>query len=168
MNYYLISQDNRGTQIVLPMLDNQSEIWDSNKPLFVPGQVKNENQYSYFLPFIETPLFMVSDRMKKILEIYQNKTLYRPCALGLVKSKKVQVYWFIRPKTITCLTDEIQSQVLYSEDDIVLEKEKIKYNKVFQIDTFSGTYFVIDEEVLEHLLRSGITEFRMTRLKTTG
>lgn len=168
MKYYGINQDSRTSQAVLPVLSNSKEIWKSDKPVFVPGRVKDINQYSYFLPFVETPVLMVSDSLKKILEIYQNKTAYRPCALGLTKIRKIQVYWFIKPKIINCLKADIQNEIMYSAEDIILDKGKIGSNKVFQLDTISGTYFIIDQEVLEHMLRAGITEYGMTELKTVN
>lgn len=166
MNYYLINQDNRASQAVLPVLNNQKDLWKSDKPIFIPGRVKNVGEYSYFLPFLEAPVLMVSDDLKKILELYQNKTAYRPCALGIVETRKMQVYWFMQPKIITCLKSDIQDHVIYSAEDIILDTEMIGANKVFQLDTVVGTYFIIDQEVLEHMLRAGITEFCMTELKT--
>lgn len=168
MNYYLINQDRRASQVVLPVLNNQQDLWNSDKPIFIPGRVKDVNLYSYFLPFIETPVLMISDPLKKILELYQNKTAYRPCALGIIEVKKLQVYWFMQPKIIKCLKSDIQDNVIYSAEDIILDTQKIGANKVFQLDTVVGTYFIIDQEVLEHMLRAGITEICMTELKTMG
>lgn len=168
MKYFLINQDSRVSQAVWPVLNNQKDLWKSDKPIFIPGHIKNINQYSYFLPFLETPVLMISDALKKILEIYQNKTAYRPCALGIIEMKKIQIYWFMQPKIITCLKSDIQENVIYSAEDIILDTKKIGANKVFQLDTIVGTNFIMDQEVLEHILRAGITEICMTELNTMG
>lgn len=165
MKYYLIRQDKRVKNAVVPQINNLKSIWESDAPFFMPVKVRGLGEYPYFLPLLEASVYIVSDNMKKLFEIYQNKMLYRPCALGLLEAKTIKVYWLMQPRIIDCLEDRIKDNILYSDQDIVLCRAKIGYNKVFQIDTKVGNYLVIDEEVLESLLRDGITAFEWSELQ---
>lgn len=165
MKYYLIRQDKRIKNAVVPQVNNLNDIWKSDAPFFMPVKVGSMGEYPYFLPLLESPVYIISDKMKKLFEIYQNKTLYRPCALGLLETKTIKVYWLMQPRIIDCLEERIKDNILYSDQDIVLCRAKIGYNKVFQIDTKVGNYLVIDEEVLESLLRDGITAFAWNELQ---
>lgn len=165
MKYYLIRQDKRIKNAVIPQINNLKGIWKSDAPFFQSVKVRNLNGYPYFLPLLEASVYIVSDKMKKVFEIYQNKMLYRPCALGLLETKSIKVYWLMQPRIIDCLEERIKDNILYSDQDIVLCRAKIGYNKLFQIDTKVGNYLVIDEEVLESLLRAGITAFEWNELQ---
>ncbi|MNH27339.1 hypothetical protein D3C79_874460 [compost metagenome] len=108
---------------------------------------------------------MVSDKVKKIVEIYQSKTLYRPCAVGHLEQNQMEVYWLIQPRVIDCLHETTTYHMDGSLKDLVLCKEKVGMNKVFKVDCARGDYWILDLEVLERLYREGITAFHVLPVK---
>lgn len=156
MNYFQIKQDPRSLNPILPQVPDSVDIWKSDKPAFF--QVKDLEGATEldFLPFIEKPIYVISDPMKNVLDMYQSKMLFKPCAIGSIKQRRIEIYWLMQPRIIDCLD---ASSVFHPDGtmkEMVLNRDKIGFNKVFQVDYVRGRYLIVDTEVLERLLREGV------------
>ncbi|MNJ50721.1 hypothetical protein D3C77_460040 [compost metagenome] len=165
MEYFQIRQDDRAENSIIPQLPVHRDIWKEVQPIFLPAKARNSKGYIHFLPFIEKPLQMVSDPVKRIIEMYQSKMLFKPCAVGNIEQKKVEVYWFMKPRVIECLHGDTMYYPDGTLKEIYLSEAKIGFNKVFQVDCKRGEYLIIDSEVLERLFREGIHAFKITPVK---
>lgn len=165
MEYFQIRQDDRADNCIIPQLAAADEIWKSDQPLFIPASARNPANYIYFLPYIDKPLAMVSDAFKKIIETYQSRTLFRPCAVGSMEQRKVEVYWLVKPRVIDCLHEDTTYFVDGTLKEICISKEKAGFNKAFAIDGVKGNHFIVDTEVLERLYREGLTALKIIPVK---
>ncbi|KQO06235.1 hypothetical protein [Paenibacillus sp. Leaf72] len=161
MQYFRIRQDNRTENAILPQLNVTKELWTSEQPLFIPVKARNNSGQLHFLPFIEKPVAMVSDAAKKIFEVYQSKTLYRPCAVGHLEQGRTEVYWLIQPRILPCLHEAATYFPDGSLKEIVIDRQKAGFNKWFMLDQVREACWIVDTEVLERLCRAGITEIQI-------
>lgn len=165
MNYFLIRQDNRTSNAIIPQISDTENIWKSDKPLFIRTTARDPKSPLDFLPYLEKPLLMVSDSVKNIFEIYQSRMLFKPCAVGSIEQKRVEVYWLFQPRIINCLDDSTSYYPDHSLKELVLNKTKVGFNKIFKVDGLRGDFLIVDTEVLERLYREGIHAFNIKPVK---
>lgn len=164
MNYYRICQDKGLPNQIQPILLNLEP--ESKKPIFIRGRLEAPQEYAYFPPLIEAPVLMISEPVKKIWDCYQSGWRYRPCALGSIEQKRIQVYWIAEAKLINGLSEKTEYQKDGSFKRIVLSKEKIQFQKVFAIQNLHKTYYIAEKEILERMLQEHIHGFIFEQVKT--
>lgn len=165
MNYFQIKQDQRSLNPIIPQVPDPADIWKSDKPAFFRVKDQEVSADLDFLPFIERPIYIISDSMKHVLDMYQSKMLFKPCAIGSIRQRRIEVYWLMQPRILDCLD---ASSVFHPDGtmkEMVLSRNKIGFNKVFQVDHVRGQYLIVDTEVLERLLREGVHALQWIPIK---
>ena len=109
---------------------------------------------------------MISEPVKTIWDCYQSGWGYRPCALGNIEQKRIQVYWLAEAKLIDGLSGKTEYQKDGSLTRIVLSKEKIQFQKIFAIRNLHRTYYIAEKEVLERMLQKHIHGFIFEQVET--
>jgi len=133
--------------------------------MYFTYKVPQSRWYTHFLPFIEEPVFMVSEQTKKIFDTYQARIKYRLFGLGDAKKQKLKVYYFMQPPEIDCLSGETEGRADSSDKEIVLDMTKTNYNNVFTIKGVRENYLIASLIVVEALLSEKINEFTFEELK---
>lgn len=165
MDYFQIKQDDRSNNAIIPQVPDPVGIWKSDKPAFFRAVAKDAKAHLDFLPLIEKPLLIVSDAVKGIFEMYQSKMLFKPCAIGSIERQRIEVYWLSQPRVIDCLDESTAYYPDGTLKEIILNKDKVGFNKIFKIDCLRGDYLIVDTEVLERLYREGIHSFNILPVK---
>ena len=103
--------------------------------------------------FIQSPIALVSDTVKKVLDIYEDDMVFR--SVSLVDKQKGTIFLYH-----TLLLDEkdmLSSQTEYypngSVKRLVLDSKKIGEHKIFALDTQRFRNPFVSLEIVESLLR---------------
>lgn len=164
MEYYRITQkDNIGNTIMLGKI-TASEIWGQDGPFFLPGTAREPKGELVFLPFYEGNAFLVSDPVRTIWERYQRGGRYRPCAFGSVEQRKIIPYCFMTPRVIDCIHPDTEYHKNGDVRTLCLDGNIIGANRVFGVRTLRCIRLIIAGDVLEEMVREGITGYNWERI----
>ncbi|TCO68075.1 imm11 family protein [Marinisporobacter balticus] len=158
MKYFIMKQekqignliklrDFKGNKHITFTKDQENKLNDVST-LFVTG-----NQDSVYTDFIENPLFLISDELKKIFEIYEHTLLYKTVVLSNIQEKVQKVYHMVLTDKIDCLSDQTTFYKNGWEKDIVLDKDKLQNHNIFQIEGTTGEYLIVVLDMAESILR---------------
>jgi|GEM_PF-1333432 len=166
LRYLLIRQDKR-VQNYASISERvyANRIWKGEEPLYFTYKAPESRRFTHFLPFVEEPVFMVTEQVKKIFDTYQSQIKYRLFGLGDRNKQKLKAYYFIQPPGIDCLSSKTEFRGLSSVKKIVLDKAKINYNNVFTIKGIRENYLLASLIVVEALLSERINEFTFIELE---
>lgn len=158
MKYYKLTQIENRPNIITPLLPSFTELWSESTPFFMPGKAKAPFKELDFLPFYQSKCFVISDTVQKIWKNYQEGGRYRPCAMGSVEQRKVGIYAVMQPKLLDAIHEKTEYFKNGAVKTLVLDREKVGYNKVFGIKFWHHTTLIITGDILEEMLQEYITE----------
>lgn len=172
MEFYLFSQDKTIPNAVEPVgilktLDRDmvnSENLHMMDGLAVQFEIKESSNVEY-VDFIESPVPLVSGRLKDILAKYDKKVFFKPIFLADIKRSRQDVYWFMIPENVECLSPKSEFNKNGTLKRIVIDEERVKYCKVFKIKGIMENLIVIRLDVAESILRRGFFGINLTRLE---
>ena len=112
------------------------------------------NNNTVFTDILMTPSFMVTDKLKNVINLYMPKTDFKEVVLLDQKNGLVQVYNMpILPK-LDCLSAESELMPNHiGVKKIVLDLEKIADYTLFKIEGVLSDYFIIRLDMAESFLR---------------
>ncbi|WP_236896151.1 imm11 family protein [Clostridium beijerinckii] len=169
MNYFLLKQDEEYTNApVLINVFNKVDFRNINllnahkiDDILIFNVKCNEN--TEFLDILDRNLFLISEKMKKIIEKYDPKMLFKTIPLINLYHKKQENYYMPIFQEIECLSEKAELNLNRTVvKKIILDKEKINGKKIFKIKESEKTLIVVRLDVAESLLRR---EFRGMCLK---
>ena len=114
------------------------------------------NKNIIFTDIITKPFLLVSDKFKKIIQIYEPRIIYKQVALLDQENEKTELYHLpILPK-VECLN--VKSR--FNQDRSIIKEAALDYDKIkdyslFQISGVKSIYTVIRLDLLESILRRG-------------
>jgi len=166
MRFYRLKQEDRIRNIATmaePL--NVYGIWESDAGRFYPYKVASPSEKIHFLPFIERPMFMVTEKTRGVFDIYQANIEYKPFGLGDLNARSLMVYFFMRPPKNDCLSDKTEFYSNRDAKNLVLDANKIGYDKVFQINELRANYLIVALDVVEALLMQNMNEFKFIEVE---
>lgn len=131
-------------QITPEMTENMQEM----ASLFMEG-----DEESIYPDFFVAPLPLVSDRLKKVLELYDKTSVYKSVVLNQTKEKKQHIYWLVRAKEIDCLDERSEFYPNGQEKKIVLNEKSIGTYQIFQPIGLQRRKLIVRQEVAESIIR---------------
>ena len=172
MNYYRLMETVDLPNALIPEFPSASAIWSETEPMFLAGRARNGKKHINFLSFyrsgILSKVFLVSAETWQIWREFQAGGRCRPCAFGHVKARQVKPYYLVMPKII----DGLHNETVFLRDGnvktICLSKEAVGTNQVFAVKGSTLMELLVSEDVLEDMLRSGITSFSYEQAETRG
>lgn len=172
MEYFQMSQDKTIPNAVEPvgvlkviekdMIKQQN--FSKSDEIPVQFEIK-DNDSTEYIDFIEFPVPLVSDRMKNILCKYDDRTFFKPIFLADIKRSRQDIYWLMVPGKIDCLSQKSEMDLNGAMKRIVIDYEKVRYNKIFTIKGIVENIIIVRLDVAESILRRGFTGIRLTRLE---
>ncbi|GAB1532525.1 MULTISPECIES: hypothetical protein [Brevibacillus] len=171
MDYFLMKQDERYTDVPM-LLDVRKKIDTrdihrerSHKiadPLIF--QIKSDAESS-FLDILEYPLFLLSDKLKRLVEAYEPDTLFKLTPL-IDLSRHLQKNYYLP------IFDEVEVVSAHSEfhrgnsqiKNLVLKEENMHGKKILRIKESEKPLIVVRLDVAESILRRDLTGIRLERV----
>lgn len=173
MDYFILSQDMTIPNYVEPVgilkVIDPDMIKEENihkmDGLAVQFEIK-ENSSHEFVDFIEHPVHLVSDKLKAILEKYDDNAFFKPIFLADIKKELQKVYWFMVPKEQDCLSPKSEFKNNGSINRLVIDMGKVGYRKIFRIKGIAENIVIIRLDVAESLLRRNFEGIKLSRIET--
>ncbi|CUU50379.1 hypothetical protein [Clostridium beijerinckii] len=160
MEYFLLKQDDE--YINSPkLLDVFKKIDVKNINLLNAHKIEDIvifnvkcSEKTEFLDIIQGSLFLISKEMKKIMEKYDSKIIFKTIPLIDLLYERQENYYMPIFEEIECLSENAEfnlNKTLVKK--IILDNRKIKGKKIFKIKESSKTLIVVRLDVAESLLR---------------
>lgn len=158
MKYFKISQDKLIDDIIsfsdfktdehAILLKEQANSFNDVTTLFVEG-----NTDTIYPDFIENPVFLVSDELKKVFEMYDETLIFKTVILANLEAQTQHIYWLVLTDIIDALSDKTEFYKNGWEKNIFINDEKVDRRKIFQIKGLRKNQLIIHLDVAESILR---------------
>lgn len=116
--------------------------------LFMEG-----DEDSVYPDVFQSPVYMVSDRLKKLLECYDDTVVYRRVALNQVKQHVQKMYWLLLAEKTQCLDESSEYYPNGWNKRIVLNRERIGRKRVFRVQGVAAPGIYVHVDVAESIMR---------------
>jgi len=122
---------------------------------------------SIYPDVIETPVFLISDQLKKLIEPYDPEVIYRRVVMNQVKQRKQKTYWILLGERVDCLDKTSEMYPNGWSKRIVFNKEKIGTRRIFRTKGILEPKVFVHVDVSESILRRefGGIVFRSIEMK---
>lgn len=173
MKYFLMEEDRRIA--CLPRILHWSQKIDirdiclqnayklpARELLFIQG---NEN--TLFTDFISKPFFLVSEKVKKVLKMYEPNLITKEIVLLDQVYERAERYFLPVFEEVECLGKNSIYTLDHSEvKHIVLNKSSIESHTIFRISNVGKHYVVGNLDVVESILKRECKGLQLTELET--
>ncbi|AGX41829.1 imm11 family protein [Clostridium saccharobutylicum] len=172
MDYFLLKQDEESKNVpVLMDVFNKVDVRNINllnahkidEILIFNVKCTDETE---FLDILDRNLFLISEKMKKIIEKYDSGILFKIIPLIDLTNERQENYYMPIFEEIECLSEKAELNLNKTVvKKVILDKEKIKGKKIFKIKESSKTLVVVRLDVAESLLRREFKGLCLKRLE---
>lgn len=174
MDYFLLNQDKRYTKTpcIMDLFENinvrylnlvDSERIDDITVLYVRSDKDTE-----YIDVLEKPLFMISEKLKKLLDRYNADIVFKMVPLIDFENNIQKNYYLPVIEEIEALSSESEFGFnKFTVKKAVLDEEKIKGKKIFKIKESDKTLVVIRLDVAESILRRDFKGISIKRLEVS-
>ena len=172
MDYFLLKQDKRysNTPQIIDLFKNintkdlnllKADNIEDNNCFYV----KSNDNIDY-LDVLDTPIFLVSKELKKILEKYNRNMIFKMFALIDYEKKEQNFYYLPIFEEIEALSEKSEFNLNKTiVKKIILDEKKIKDKKLFKIKESDKTLIVARLDAAESLLRREFKGLTLERLQ---
>ncbi|MFJ7405394.1 MULTISPECIES: serine protease [unclassified Lysinibacillus] len=175
MNYFILAQDERISNAVEPVgiaqvikkelltLDRMEELEELERQF--PVLEKNDMLY---IDFIEKPIALFSDALKKLVEKYEPRTPFKAVVLMDMPKSMQTLYWLVIPPKVPCLSSQTEFHLDGTLKKLVIDEAKATPYTFFQIEGMKENYIVVNIELAESILRRDLRGIRLQKIQTEG
>jgi hypothetical protein len=154
LKYYKLSQCKHETNVIhVPNID----VKELENSLGFVRQIK-ESENSIFLNYYEKPIPIVSDKLKKTIQLHQPDAIRQPLALANMHTKFFLQYWALNLSTID----------YRNEKSIVLKKEDIENKKIFKVKLGATEHVIINLDLAESMLLTLNVDIELEEVEVNG
>lgn len=172
MDYFLLKQDERYknipylTNVFKQINVNDLNLFDCHKISDILVFNLRDERNSNFLDILDNQIYLISKKMKKVLEMFNADILFKDVALLDHYNKRQGNYSLPIFKEINALSDKSEFNMNKTiVKKIVLDSKKIKGEKIFKLAESSKTLVVVRLDVAEFLLRRNFIGIKLERLE---
>lgn len=112
---------------------------------------------SIYPDFMEAPFYLISDRMKLLIELYDLTVQYKKVVLIHKSQNRQSIYWLILPKQRACLHESTEFFPNGWVKKTVLDRRMLNENRIFQVNMLPVPQLVLQLDVTEAILRRNMT-----------
>lgn len=161
MKYFILNQDrNLESAVKIKEFSDTQKIILSkeDKDKFVDGLVLHAkgDKDSIFPDLFEAPVFLISERMHKIFEWYENTIVYKTCMIINSEQDERGNYRVCVLDTLDALSNRTTYLKNGWVDKIVLDSKKIGDYNIFLVKAGVDYYLIVSLDVIESLLKRGV------------
>ncbi|TVX92044.1 imm11 family protein [Paenibacillus agilis] len=171
MAYFVLKQDARWLHAVevigsMSTLQRSDDTEDGDKGREIadrgslPFQVRSQSRQRY-LDYLERPLPLLSEKLKRLVEKYAAKMPVRSAVLIDQEQGQQQPYWLIAPPVVDCLSDETEFHLDGSLKKLVIEKEKAGPYHLFKLGGIREDMLIVSLALAESMLRRDFMGIRV-------
>jgi hypothetical protein len=173
MEYFIISQDDalqdyqigfedlRSASRTLEVTTDQAEEIKDRTVVLVNG-----DEDSVWPDFIERPVVLVSDMIKQVMSMHDERAIFKSAVLNHVKLLKQSAYWLLLADRLDCLSDRTEFDKAGRVQRLVLDADRAEGHAVFRVAGIVETWLVINLDVAESLLRRRTFGMKLRKIET--
>lgn len=125
-----------------------------------------ENPETIFTDIISNPFFLVSEKVKKVIQMYEPKTIIKELVLLDSKYEKVERYFLPVFEELDCLAKESILNLDHNEiKKAVLIQERLEGHAIFRIAGVGMQYIVGNLEIVESFLKREVIGMSLKELQ---
>lgn len=106
--------------------------------------------------FIQSPVYMVADKVKKVLDLYEDDMVFKTVTVADKERETIRVYHHLLLERLEVFSDRTEFYSNGSVRRLVLDPKKIGEHKVFLLNDKRFPNPFISLEVVESLLRRNV------------
>lgn len=118
--------------------------------------------------YIQFPVHMVSDTVKKVLDMYEDDMVFRTIVITSKESEMLKVYHHLLLERLDMFSEQTEFYPNGSIKRLVLDAKKIGEHKVFMLNDKRFTNPYVSLEVVESLLRRGVVGIIWKEVEVEG
>ncbi len=126
----------------------------------------NENNFLLWTDIISSPVFIVSEKVKEVIKLYDKKVKIKQMILIEQKNADMQVYYLPLLECMECLSEERDKGL---NPDItkrlILDRDKIKDKLIFKVKDAGKRYVIGRLDFVESILKREAIGIKLTELK---
>ncbi|MDU8672559.1 hypothetical protein [Paenibacillus polymyxa] len=169
MEYYRLVQDERIVNYAYPLNITRRELANQ-----IAAAIKDEdaalqfyvNEQSYYLDWLDDPLYMVSDKFKHICQKYQTNLVWKPAILANTQTMSQKLYWVLIADEVDCLSTSSEWNKDGTLKKMVLDEQKIGARKICKVQSSLTHEVIVDLDVAESILKFNLTGIRLYKIDT--
>ena len=168
MNYFLISKDEtyEKSPDIINWYEDERLINERNLNLLENRKIlkiRNEEKIVW-TDIISNPNFFVSEKVKGVINKYDNKIKFKQVIMLDVLGAEAEVYYLPLLKFINCLSEE--SEIVGNTiKRCVIKKDIIKEEKIFRIGDVNKRYIVVRLDLAESILRRKTRGIKLEKIE---
>lgn len=171
MDYFLLKQDERYSNVPL-LLDVMSKIDKRNINVLNAHKIEDTiifyvkaNEETSYLDILHRQLYLVSDKLKKLLEKYDSNIIFKAMPLIDLEHEIQENYFLPIFEEVEALSENCEFNLDKSViKKLILDEKKIKEKKIFKIKHSEQTLIVVRLDVAESILRRDFTGIKLEKL----
>lgn len=125
-----------------------------------------ETDGSSYPDVLEEPLYMVSAMVRNVLELYDEKAIFKRVSMINYKRKSRKEYAVLLADRIDCLHEETEFYPDKSVKKLILDKSKIGDRTIFKIEGIGPAYMIVTLDIVESLLRRNCYGIKFTKVES--
>lgn len=154
LKYYKISQYEKMSNFIkIPSITTE----EAETAYGLVKHVENPKN-NILLNFYTSPLPIVSDKLKGVLEPYLPEVIGIPLTLASMSFDIGKVFWLLKLDSIPC--EQTGARIHFNLDDI-------DDKKIFKTKTGQREHVIVDFDIVELILRSSIVDFEFSEVSVT-
>lgn len=106
--------------------------------------------------FIQSPVYLVSDKVKKVLDMYEDDMVFKTVTIASKERESILVYHHLLLERMNMCSNQTEFYTNGSVKRLVLDPKKIGEHKVFLLDDKRFPNPLVSLEVVESLLRRDV------------
>lgn len=118
--------------------------------------------------YIQYPVHMVSDKVKKVLDMYEDDMVFRTIVITSKENDTLSVYHHLLLERMDMFSEQTEFYQNGSIKRLVLDADKIGEHKVFMLNDKRFNLPYVSLEVVESLLRRGVTGIIWKEVEVEG
>lgn len=107
--------------------------------------------------FIQSPVYLVSDKVKKVLDMYEDDMVFKTVTIASKERETIMVYHHLLLDRLDMISGQTEFYSNGSVKRLVLDPEKIGDHKVFLLNDKRFPNPLVSLEAVESLLRRNVT-----------
>lgn len=123
-----------------------------------------ESDKSSYPDVLEEPLYMVSQKVREVIELYDETAIYKKVSMVNMPRKKRSEYNVLLVDRIDCLHEDAEFYPDKSIKNLVLDRKKIGDRVIFKVKGIGPAYMIVSLDIVESLLRRNCYGVKFTKV----
>ncbi len=161
MEYYLLKMSENVSNALKPYATDESDFFNKYEEQYfdkLPHLTVGHFEYNEWVEvtdILENPILMISDKIKSVIENYNEKNSFKAVQLysNNMESMLVPLFWIAKFESVDCIHSSAEFHPNKWIKKLILDEKKINDRNIFKVDGLLETKIILNLRVCESILR---------------